>query len=117
MALNRPVSAAGQVTQFGLGGYGTVGSSMNWTEPRGSRCRLSMMPIIAGRLRPVSVVIDRAASVMTCTIRVGLNSRLLCSTPCSMDTIKYWSRRMRCRSEPSPMYRARQKARASRPYT
>jgi len=90
---------------------------MNWTPP-GRKCRrLSAMLIIVGRLRPESVVIDPAASVITDKIRVGLPARPLRSAPCRSETIRYWSLRMRCRSEPSPMYLARQNARACEPQT
>jgi hypothetical protein len=47
------------------------------------------MLIIVGRLRPESVVIELAASVMTDKIRDGLPVRPLRSAPCRSETIRY----------------------------
>jgi len=52
---------------------------------------------------PVSVVMARAASLITETSRTGLDSIPVCSTPLTTCAIRNWSRWIRCRSEPRPM--------------
>ena len=76
---------------------------MNWTAEACSAVQTVAMPIMADRLRPESVVMYLAASVTTRISWPGLEARSECLMPCSSDAIRYWSRRMRCRSDPSPM--------------
>ena len=102
----------------GVRGQGTLGAVMSCTEPAVTPRRLSAICSIASWSRPVSVAIAPVASPTTFSILPGLLSRPLCTMPCTSPAIRYWSRVIRSRSEPSPRSsRVRQNASASRPKT
>src|SRR6516225_3885274 len=105
-------------TSLGFGGQRTLGAVMNCTEPMVTPRRLSAICSIVFWSRPVSVAIAPVASPTIFSILVGLLSRPLCTMPCTSAAIRYWSRVIRSRSEPSPRSsRVRQNASASCPKT
>ena len=117
MAANTwPACGCRNWTRLGFCVHGSFGTVMNWTFWLDRLRKLSPICIRSETVMPLSVVIEAAASVITFTSLIGLESRPLSSTPLTTWADMNWSRWIRSRSEPLPMSsRVRQKASAWMP--